>query len=255
VPRSLLGGNASWPITFPAVPTPRAVLLDVGGIFHLPDPEIVTAACARGGFSVDLAGDPTVVDRAHYVGTTAFTIDYAGELPWDSFWNGYLAAYVETLGVSGEEAGAVREHLDAEFATAAIWRRIIPGSVDALRALEATGVRLGVVSNADGLVGQRLREQEVLQVGPGLGVTVECLIDSGEVGVSKPDPRIFQLALDAMGLEPVDAWYVGDMPGIDVVGARAAGLEVFVMDPYGVHDGADFERVTSLHEVAVRVTK
>ena len=76
----------------------------------------------------------------------------------------------------------------------------MPGSVDALRSLVATGVRVGVVSNADGTVGQRLAEQEVLQVGPGLGVEVECVIDSGAVGVSKPDPRIFQLALDAIGV-------------------------------------------------------
>ena len=42
--------------------------------------------------------------------------------------------------------------------------------------------------------------RRVLQVGPGLGVEVACVIDSGAVGVSKPDPRIFHLALDAIGV-------------------------------------------------------
>ena len=62
-------------------------------------------------------------------------------------------------------------------------------------------MRLGVVSNADGLIAERLRAQEILQVGPGMGVPVECVIDSGVVGVMKPDARIFEIALTAMGLD------------------------------------------------------
>jgi FMN phosphatase YigB (HAD superfamily) len=93
----------------------------------------------------------------------------------------------------------------------------------------------------------------VLQVGPGMGVEVACVIDSGEVGVSKPDPHIFRIALDAIGVEPHDTWYLGDMPGIDVVGARAAGLRPFVMDPYGLHEGADYERVGSVAELAAPI--
>ena len=118
----------------------------------------------------------------------------------------------------------MHKHLDSEFADAALWLRELPGARDGLRALADTGVRLGIISNADGLIGQRLAELEILQVGPGIGVAVECVIDSGAVGVMKPDPRIFQIALDAMAIDAADAWYVGDMPGIDVVGARAAGL-------------------------------
>src|SRR5207245_5702554 len=140
----------------------------------------------------------------------------------------------------------VHSHLDSEFAVGDLGSRIVPGSIDSLRALVATGVHVGIVSNADGTVAQRLAAQEVLQVGPGLGVDVECVIDSGAVGVSKPDPKIFQLALDALGVDADDAWYVGDMPGIDVVGARNAGLWPIVMDPYGFQPGADYARVAAL---------
>jgi len=94
----------------------------------------------------------------------------------------------------------------------------------------------------------------VLQVGPGIGVEVDCVIDSGAVGVSKPDPRIFHLALDAIGVVASDAWYLGDMPGIDVVGARAAGLWPIVMDPFGFQAHADYSRVTTLAEVAEMVS-
>jgi putative hydrolase of the HAD superfamily len=82
-------------------------------------------------------------------------------------------------------------------------------------------------------------------------VDVECIIDSGEVGVSKPDPRIFHIALDAICLTAAQCWYVGDMPGIDVVGARAAGMSVLVMDPFGVHPAdSGFDTVASLHDIA-----
>jgi putative hydrolase of the HAD superfamily len=144
----------------------------------------------------------------------------------------------------------VHEHLDSEFADAALWLRELPGAREGLRALADTGVRLGIISNADGLIGQRLAEMEIVQVGSGIGVALECLIDSGAVGVMKPDPKIFHLALDAMGIDAGDAWYVGDMPGIDVIGARAAGLFPVLMDPYQFHLDADYARVSSLDDLA-----
>ncbi|HEY3834717.1 MAG TPA: HAD-IA family hydrolase [Acidimicrobiia bacterium] len=230
---------------------PAAVLLDVGGIFHLPDHDVVAGACERAGAALDR--ERVDIDLAHYTATTAFRTDYTGEMPWEAYWNAYIDIYATTLGVDTDHdfRADVVEHLHSEFSTAAIWKRIIPGSVDGLRALVATGVRVGVISNADGFVAQRLREQEVLQVGPGIGVDVECIIDSGEVGVSKPDPRIFHIALDAIGLTAAQCWYVGDMPGIDVVGARAAGMSVLVMDPFGVHPAdSGFDTVASLHDIA-----
>jgi putative hydrolase of the HAD superfamily len=136
---------------------------------------------------------------------------------------------------------------------AAAWTRRAPGSQSGLRALLDAGVRLGVVSNADGTVEQQLRDFEILQVGPGPGVEVEVVIDSSTVGIAKPDPRIFDLALDAMGIAAEDAWYVGDMPGFDVAGARAAGLRPFVMDPFQHHLDADYERVESLTDLAERI--
>lgn len=225
------------------------MLLDVGGIFHLPSHEHVLGACRRAGFDAVAAR----LDRAHYRGTTAFHVDYTGELPWTEMWGGYLDRYVAELGVPDDAKVEVIEHLQQEFTAGGLWSRVIPGSVDDLRVLAATAVRLGVVSNAEGTVAVQLREGEVLQVGPGIGVQVDCVIDSGEVGVLKPDPRIFAIALEAMDLRPDQAWYVGDMPGIDVVGARAAGIRPFVIDPFGFHGGHDYETVATLRDVATLV--
>ncbi len=227
---------------------PKAVLLDVGGIFFGPSHDRILGAFARAG----LAPSVEILDRAHYAGARAFPADNEG-LDWPKQWRAYLDAYMTECGIPDERREEVHEHLDSEFADAALWLHELPGARDGLRALAETDIRLGIISNADGLIGQRLAEAEILQVGPGIGVAVECVIDSGAVGVMKPDPRIFHLALDAMAITPADAWYVGDMPGIDVVGARAAGLHPVVMDPYQFHLDADYARVSSLAELATLV--
>ena len=228
---------------------PEAVLLDAGGIFLLPSHDRILGAFARAECTVD----SDILDTAHYRGAARFTTDLDVEADWAGTWRGYLEDYVEECGIPEEDRAEVHQHLDSEFADAALWLRVIPGCREGLRALADTGVRLGVISNADGLIGERLRAHEVLQVGPGLGVEVECVIDSGVVGVMKPDPRIFTLALDAMAIEADSAWYVGDMPAIDVVGARRAGLRPVLMDPCELHHGADYDRVDSLTDLAERI--
>ena len=225
---------------------PEAVLLDVGGVFFVPEHDRITGALGRAGFTTTAD-----LDRAHYEGAARFPI--ADELDWPSSWRMYLEGYVTACEVPDDLREDVHQHLDSEFADAALWLRELPGARAGLRELAATGVRLGVISNADGLIAQRLAEFEILQVGPGPGIAVECVIDSGNVGVMKPDPRIFHIALDAMDLDAGNAWYVGDMPGIDVVGARQAGLSPVLMDPFGLHRDADYDRVSSLSELATRL--
>jgi FMN phosphatase YigB (HAD superfamily) len=78
-------------------------------------------------------------------------------------------------------------------------------------------VALGVVSNFYGNVERILNDA-------GFAPLLDTVIDSTCVGVSKPDPAIFALALEQLDCEPGDALYVGDSFEKDVVGARGAGL-------------------------------
>jgi HAD superfamily hydrolase (TIGR01549 family) len=229
--------------------SPLAVLLDVGGVLFLPDRDRIMGAFARAEHPVATE----MLDDAHYAAAVRFGVDVDAESEWAACWMTYLEGYAEFCGVPADRLEEVHLHLDSEFADAALWCREAPGCRRGLDDLAATGVRLGIISNADGLMAERLRASEILQVGPGLGVEVECVIDSGAVGVMKPDPRIFQIALDAIGVDARDAWYVGDMPGIDVVGARRAGLRPFLMDPLRLHLEADYDRVASLAELAKAV--
>ena len=60
------------------------------------------------------------------------------------------------------------------------------------------------MSNADGTVADVLASTGLLQVGPGPGVEVRAIVDSGAVGIAKPDPGIFHLALEAAGTAKKD---------------------------------------------------
>ena len=82
-----------------------------------------------------------------------------------------------------------------------------------------------MVSNADGTVEQQLRDDALCQVGPGAGVEVGAILDSTNVGVAKPDPAIFTIALALLGVPAQRALHVGDTPSADVAGASAAGSD------------------------------
>jgi putative hydrolase of the HAD superfamily len=229
--------------------SPAAVLLDAGGVFVLPEPARIVAAFGRAECEVE-AGR---LADAHYRAATRFSVDLDVEADWNGSWLGYLATYIEECGVHPDRRAEAHRHIDSEFADAALWVEEVPGSRAGLEALARAGVRLGIVSNADGLMGRRLAAMEICQVGPGLGVSLECLIDSGDVGVMKPDRRIFDAALALLELDAGDVWYVGDMPAIDVVGARRAGLHPILMDPLELHLDAGYDRVGSLEELAARI--
>lgn len=228
---------------------PEAVLLDVGGVFHLPSRARVAAALTRAGLEIT---DHEAIDRAHYVAVGVFPFDQAPDI---ENWHAYLRAYTRSFGVGESEVSEVLEYLEPEFATAALWNEVVEGSRAGLVELVATGVAVGVVSNADGSVAERLRSQEVLQVGTGPGVEVRCVIDSGEVGIEKPDPRIFEIALEILDVAPEQTWYIGDTPGIDVVGARRARIHPVLMDPFRLYRDLDFDAVESLQEVAARLAE
>jgi FMN phosphatase YigB (HAD superfamily) len=230
----------------PICDTPDAVLLDAGGVFVLPDPDRILGAFSRAECSVPRE----VLAEAHYRAAARFGIHLDVEACWTEAWLEYLQTYVDECGVPQDRRDEVHRHLDNEFADAALWVEPVPGSREGLQSLADAGVRLGIISNADGMMGPRLEQLELCQVGPGIGVEIECVVDSGNVGVMKPDPRIFQAAVDLLGLEPDQVWYVGDMPAIDVVGARRAGIRPYLMDPLGLHLDADYERISSLAALA-----
>jgi putative hydrolase of the HAD superfamily len=143
----------------------------------------------------------------------------------------YFGLVLEHLGITGA----------AEHEAIAAWRRTFnaplgpwhvrdASALAALARARAAGLAAGVISNSNGSI------REILDRA-GLLSHVDVVIDSSVVGVEKPDPRIFQLGLDAVKVPASAAAYVGDLYSVDVLGARGAGLEGVLIDPRG-HWGA-----------------
>lgn len=132
------------------------------------------------------------------------------------------------------------EHVDLNF-----WSLVPGGLGAALDALRALRVRVAIVSNSEGML-ERLFER--------LGVLghFDLVVDSGKVGIEKPDPRIFRLALDAFAIPKERALHLGDSVATDIVGARSAGLRVGLIDPFGHVEGRhlDVPRVPGVVAVA-----
>ncbi|HEX8794244.1 MAG TPA: HAD-IA family hydrolase [Polyangiaceae bacterium] len=161
---------------------------------------------------------------------------------------GWAAVVATTLHVAGLPLDRLPAMLDAvwpEHAARNLWSLVPDGLVDALTAVRATGVRVAIVSNSEG-------QLEPLLVDLGLRGALDLVIDSGIVGVEKPDPRIFRIALDRFAVPPERALHLGDVYATDVLGARAAGVRVALVDPYGHLDGRhpDVPRVPGAREVA-----
>ena len=105
-------------------------------------------------------------------------------------------------------------------------RAIYPFVRPALETLRGMGLRMGVVSNtftAAGYLREHFARTGILEF-------FEVTVFSAEFGFAKPHPAIFRHALDVMGLEPAEVWYVGDKPQRDMCGAHAAGLTAVLVE-------------------------
>jgi putative hydrolase of the HAD superfamily len=120
---------------------------------------------------------------------------------------------------------------------AAIRFSAYPDAVPALSALRDRGLRLLAVSNWDCSLPRVLD-------GCGFGELLDGTITSAETGSRKPDPAIFERALELARCAPDEALHVGDTAEEDVAGARAAGIRPLLID----RDGGDGD-ITSLEEI------
>ena len=210
-----------------------AILLDAGGVLVFPQPGLLLPPLFAAGVFPDVAA----LERAHYramvVQDLAATPPEAG-----TWWRDYLTGYVAACGVPPERCGEVARQI-AEVTRGHAWSHVGTGATSGLQALAALGHPMGVVSNSDGTVEAELRQLGVCYAPDGLyppdtGVRVGVVIDSAVVGLAKPDPAIFGIALDAIGVPASKTvLYVGDSLRYDVAGAVAAGLQPVHLDPHG----------------------
>lgn len=218
-----------------------AVLLDAGGVLVLPDPAGIRRRLAPLG----AAPDDETCRRSHYAGMRE--VDRLDRPDWVAV-DRVIAG---VLGVPEEHVEASLGELERVYLEDR-WVAVA-GAAAALARLATAGTTLAVVSNASGTMEQMLLEHRICSVAgedPGGPMPrVSVIVDSHVVGVEKPDPRIFAIALEAVGLPPERCAYVGDTVHFDVGGARAAGLHAIHLDPYGWCPGTDHDHVRELGDL------
>jgi len=157
-------------------------------------------------------------------------------------WRDYFRILLTRVGAPPEGTEEIIDTLAEAHQRVGLWTVAIEGAVATVRALKEAGHRLGVVSNAEGRVERDLE-------GAGYAGLFETVVDSHVVGVEKPDPEIFRIAMERMSVAPETAVYLGDVPAVDVAGARAAGLTPVLLDRHDLYANADVPRLRSIAEL------
>ncbi|MET0551930.1 MAG: HAD family hydrolase [Vicinamibacteria bacterium] len=222
----------------------QAVFLDAGGVLVDPNWTRVSEALLRHGVdasaAVLAAAEPhakRALDTPELVRTTS---DHSRG------WK-YFNLVLERAGVALSDAtDRALADLHEYHRQSNLWETVPAGVPEALARLRGLGLTLVVASNANGTV--RAHFERI-----GLAASFDLILDSHDIGIEKPDPAFFAHGLRAIGVPAGDAVHVGDFYSIDVVGARAAGLEAWLVDVGGVNADRDCPRFPSLAAVVDRI--
>ena len=149
------------------------------------------------------------VDASHI--DRMLAIDDNGHTPRDEFYQ----QVASTLHLPPGASAQLLADFELHFPETCIG---LPNLHVTLERLQEAGLKLGLITNGRALIQGRKID--------GLGIRryLDVVVISEVAGVRKPDPRIFATALTQLGVDPVNAAYVGDNPEVDVIGAKRSGL-------------------------------
>lgn len=161
----------------------------------------------------------------------------------EGFWRRYAFRRLVALGLSPalatELAPQVWKHMEDHYHPQ---DHVPEDAREVLPALREAGYLLAVISNRDLSYDEKLADL-------GLAPYFRFSVAAGEIQAWKPDPAIFEYALQKAGIAPSEAVYIGDNYYADVVGARSAGLHVILYDPRHLFPDPDCAVVRSFVEV------
>ncbi|MBQ5758340.1 MAG: HAD family hydrolase [Clostridia bacterium] len=221
------------------------LLFDLGGTLH--SVKRTDASCRRfsehliarlSQYGIDLHTTPEELteiihkngEEYKHRGEKAYT-----ELPQGEIWNDY---YLKEFQIGRERLDPIAEELSFLYDYERVTNMRKPRLRETILELHDMGIRMGVISNiiSTSLVPHMLNEY-------GISEYMECVVMSSSVGIRKPDPRIFDVALRQMGVSAEETGYVGDTISRDVLGARNAhlGLAVRINNPSIAHRDAAFQ--------------
>lgn len=204
-------------------PALRAIFFDAGNTLVHMDYEAIAGALAREAVRTT-AGE---VQRAEWRARVRLdaTFHPGGSTEHPDTAARYLRLILDELGVMHPATiAALLAWRATHNPPQGLWTVAEPQAEAALVQARRAGLATAVISNSNGTIAEVLSAL-------GLARHLDFVIDSSRVGIEKPDPRIFRLALERGGLRAGEAAYIGDLYSVDVLGARAAGLRAVLMDP------------------------
>jgi putative hydrolase of the HAD superfamily len=231
------------------VPRVRAVLLDAAGtLIRLREP--VGETYARAALVQGVALPPARIEDAFQrILRSAPPMVFPGNAPARvralerAWWRDVVRATFRAADQTARlpDLPGCFEALFEHYGSAAAWETA-PGAAEALRGLQRPGRRVAVLSNFD-------HPLPPLLTALGLREDLDDVMLAGELGVAKPDPRAFALALARLGVLASGAVSVGDHPERDVEAARRAGLRA--IDAHSLATLAELPtRIDALEEEA-----
>ena len=212
----------------------RAVTVDAHGVLLLPDPVAIRTVLRE----FDCQPDDATCWEAHY--RMVRLLDDTHDPDWPTM----NRSFAEALGVAPlyqEHSGAM---LARQVYLGTAWVPA-PEASAALNRLVSGGYGVAVVTNTlHGEMAELLVRTKMCAVG-GDFAPVAAVIDSQVIGVEKPDPRPFEMALAALNATASECVHVGDSWHSDVVGARSVGMDAIHVDPLELCHESDHGHVSS----------
>ena len=217
----------------------EAVLFDAGQTFLFPDFPFLQNLLAEYGIATDhlslkkgaaLAREEIYRDRD------------------EENWKEYFTFWMQFAGAPEQAIPEILTRIYDRHKREHLWSWFDPTAAEVFANLKNLGYRLGVISNSDGSIANSMEKF-------GFAQFFDCMIDSYVVGVEKPDPRIFEIALQQLELPAARCIYVGDNYDRDVIGARQAGLAPILIDPFDVVAAQDVVRIHELKELVMLLKK
>ncbi len=216
---------------------PSLLLLDAGNTLVFLDHAVLAQAAAGLGISVSESALKAAEPKAKYRYEAAVKAGASHEEGWDL----QMQAIYELAGLSADAAARAAKAARKAHDEFNLWRKVPDDLKGALTRARNAGIRLGVVSNSEGAL-------DALFSRVGLTDYFEHVVDSALEGVRKPDPEIFRRALARFGVPAEQAMYAGDIPHVDVDGARGVGMEAVLIDALDHYP--DYRDAPRFHSVA-----
>lgn len=222
------------------------VFFDVGNTLLKDDPpvpEVFARVARRRGFDITVRDvEPHMAEvnefyAAEYLRDGDFWCEHDRAV---QLWLDMYTILADRCNLDGDIPGLAQAVYD-EYLKPTNWS-LFPDVSACLKGLKRRGFKLGVISNWDATLEHLLRSIGSLPY-------LDDVVASAAVGYRKPDPIIFEIALERMGVDSDHAVHVGDLPEADGDGASGAGIRPIIIDRAMRYQDCQYETIPVLTDL------